>query len=110
MPLYEFFCFDCKKYFEVLSAISKRDETVSCLMCGKNNIKRIMGKTKKVTTKAEIFDYLTNPEAYSHLQNGNDSDILLNMTKLAADTVGENIGEELKELAEETRREKNEEI
>ncbi|MDD2623632.1 MAG: zinc ribbon domain-containing protein [Candidatus Riflebacteria bacterium] len=101
MPLYEFFCRDCNKYFEVLAAISKRDETHSCERCGNNNIKRVMGKTKKITSKAEIFDYLTNPEAYSHLQNDNDADILLNMTKLAADSVGENIGEELKELAEE---------
>lgn len=108
MPLYEFFCFDCNKYFEVLSAISKRDETDVCVRCGKKNIKRIMGKTKKMTTKAEIFDYLTNPEAYSHLQNDNDSDMLFNMTKLAADSVGENIGEELEELAEEAKRDKNE--
>jgi len=40
MPIYEFRCLDCNKYFEAL--VLKSDEEISCPECKGTNIERLM--------------------------------------------------------------------
>ncbi len=40
MPIYEYRCIDCDKVFEKL--IFRKDQAISCPICGNDNVKRVM--------------------------------------------------------------------
>jgi len=42
MPIYEYFCTNCQKKYEIL--IFSREEKVSCPICGKTNLTRLFSR------------------------------------------------------------------
>jgi putative FmdB family regulatory protein len=42
MPIYDFECADCKKYFEKYLPIEQRNESVQCLLCPSCNTVRLI--------------------------------------------------------------------
>jgi putative FmdB family regulatory protein len=41
MPLYEFYCFDCSKYYEIIIKLKDYDKKPKCPHCGKE-LKKLM--------------------------------------------------------------------
>lgn len=42
MPIYEYFCENCQKKYEIL--IFSSEEKVTCPLCGKNNLTRLFSR------------------------------------------------------------------
>ncbi len=45
MPIYEFRCLDCNRFFEVLVVSSAQDDPVTCPHCHQSHFERIMSTT-----------------------------------------------------------------
>ena len=97
MPLYEFLCDDCKKKTTILCSISQRDKSRECEYCHSKNVKRLIGKPRRLRSEEEIADALADPSALSGLDE-NDPSSIKRWAKKTASELGENIDEELDEL------------
>lgn len=97
MPLYEFLCSDCGRKATVLCSISQRNESRECEFCHSNNLKRLIGKPRRLRSDEEIAEALTDPFSLSGLDE-NDPNSIKRWAKKTASELGENIDEELEEM------------
>ncbi len=52
MPHYEFFCRDCKKFFDkVLSLVDYEEGEVQCPRCNSTNIEQLWSEFSAITSK-----------------------------------------------------------
>ena len=42
MPLYEYYCSDCRSKFEALRPMSRADDTIACEACGGTHTARVL--------------------------------------------------------------------
>jgi putative FmdB family regulatory protein len=51
MPVYEFTCQNCQKYFEIVRPISEASQSVACPQCGSTDVQRSWSRVVAVTSK-----------------------------------------------------------
>ncbi|MFZ5950881.1 MAG: FmdB family zinc ribbon protein [Candidatus Rifleibacteriota bacterium] len=100
MPLYEFFCADCRKKFSVLCRISERDAKNVCQLCGSENTRRLVSRFKTIRSEEQLMENLADPSALSGIDE-NDPKSMAAWAKKMAREMGENMDDEIDAMAEE---------
>ncbi|MCS7215312.1 MAG: zinc ribbon domain-containing protein [Thermodesulfovibrio sp.] len=57
MPLYEYRCKECKRTFQILKPIIKRDEKEKCPHCGGQVTERLISQFMRTTGNCSDFVY-----------------------------------------------------
>jgi len=100
MPLYEFSCSKCQKKFTVLCSMADRDNPQTCQSCGEASCRRLVSRVKTVRTEEQIMESLADPASLSGLDE-NDPRTFATWAKKMAREMGENMDEEIENLAQE---------
>lgn len=100
MPIYEFFCDECRKKFSLLCKISDRDQPQSCQACGAKNTRRLISRCKTLRSEEQMMESLADPSCLSGLDE-NDPRSMAAWAKKMAREMGENMDDEIDAMAEE---------
>lgn len=100
MPLYEFFCAECRKKFSILCKISERDTPQTCEICGSKNTRRMVSRFKTVRSEEQLMESLADPTSLSGIDE-NDPKSMAAWAKKMAREMGENMDDEIDAMAEE---------
>lgn len=99
MPIYEYYCFDCKKrvsvFFRTMSQAS--DETALCPTCEGKRLKRLVSKVRMLRSEESRLESLADPSLMSGLE-GEDPRALASFMRRMSDEMGEPLDEEMNEV------------
>jgi len=99
MPIYEYFCYDCRRRVSLLwrsfADIESRDAL--CPRCGGKNLRRLISRVAVVRSEESRLDDLADPSALSGLDENDPKSLARFMRKMASET-GEDLGPEFDEV------------
>jgi putative FmdB family regulatory protein len=99
MPIYEYFCFDCKKrvsvFFRTMSAAS--DDAAACPTCEGKRLKRLVSKVRMLRSEESRLESLADPSMMSGLE-GEDPRALASFMRRMSDEMGEPLDPEMTEV------------
>lgn len=100
MPIYEYSCRACKCTFTVLCPMAARPEQPPCESCGKPDTHRRVSRVRTIRSEEAIMEGLADPSVLSGLDE-NDPRTIARWAKKMAREMGEDIGDEIENMAEE---------
>ncbi len=99
MPIYEYYCYDCKKrvsvFFRTISAAS--DEAAICPACEGNRLKRLVSKVRMLRSEESRMESLADPSLMAGLE-GEDPRALAGFMRRMSDEMGEPLDPEMTEV------------
>jgi putative FmdB family regulatory protein len=99
MPIYEYFCFDCKKrvsvFFRTMSVAS--DDAAVCPTCEGKRLKRLVSKVRMLRSEESRLESLADPSMMSGLE-GEDPRALASFMRRMSDEMGEPLDPEMTEV------------
>ncbi len=99
MPIYEYYCHDCKKrvsvFFRTISAAS--DEAARCPTCEGRRLRRLVSKVRMLRSEESRMESLADPSLMSGLE-GEDPRALASFMRRMSDEMGEPLDEEMTEV------------
>ena len=102
MPEYQFFCQNCRKYFDVYFSYSEYgSKKPQCPHCLSSNVVRKIGRVRFARSEEnhlEIFDGLSDPSALASL--GKDPKELGRFMQKMSGEMGEDLGPEFNEVVD----------
>lgn len=97
MPLYDFFCLDCKKHFEVRISFADYEKSkVGCRYCGSSKIQRRIGRIRIARSDDVRMEDFDNPESIDSLEQ--DPKAMGTMLRKMKSQVGQEVGPEFNEV------------
>jgi putative FmdB family regulatory protein len=100
MPVYEFFCVSCKKKFSKLCKINDRDKPQICEFCGAETNRRMVSRFRMLRNEEQLLESLADPSKLSGLDE-NDPGSMADWAKKMAREMGENMDDEIDQMAAE---------
>jgi putative FmdB family regulatory protein len=99
MPIYEYFCPDCRHRVSLLwrSFADAESREAICPRCGKNNLRRLISRVAVVRSEEGRLDDLADPSSLDGLDE-NDPKSLARFMRKMADETGEDLGPEFEEV------------
>jgi len=99
MPIYEYFCFDCRHRVSLLwrSFADAESRTAICPRCGKTNLRRLVSRVAVVRSEESRLDDLADPSSLDGLDESDPKSLARFMRRMAAET-GEDLGPEFEEV------------
>jgi putative FmdB family regulatory protein len=103
MPLYDYFCLDCQKRFDVFMAYAEYGtRPVSCSNCGSKNVRRRIPRVRVAKSDDSRMDSLagdfSDPSALAGLEN--DPQALGRMMRKMGKELGEEVPPEFGEVVD----------
>lgn len=99
MPIYEYFCYDCKKrvsvFFRTMSVAS--DDDAVCPTCEGKRLKRLVSKVRMLRSEESRLESLADPSMMSGLE-GEDPRALASFMRRMSDEMGEPLDPEMTEV------------
>jgi putative FmdB family regulatory protein len=99
MPIYEYYCYDCKKrvsvFFRTMSDAS--DEAALCPNCEGKQLRRLVSKVRMLRSEESRLDSLADPSLMSGLE-GEDPRALASFMRRMSDEMGEPLDPEMTEV------------
>lgn len=99
MPIYEYYCYDCKQrvsvFFRTISQAS--DEAAHCPNCEGQQLKRLVSKVRMLRSEESRMESLADPSLLSGLE-GEDPRALASFMRRMSDEMGEPLDEEMTEV------------
>ena len=101
MPIYEYGCYDCRKRVNVFFRTFSDAQTkpASCPRCGGTNLKRLVSKVSVVRSEESRLDSLADPSSLAGLDENDPKSIARWMRKMSGE-MGEDLGDEFKEVVD----------
>jgi putative FmdB family regulatory protein len=99
MPIYEYFCPDCRRRVSLLwrSFADAESRDAVCPRCGKSNLRRLISRVAVVHSEESRLDDLADPSSLDGLDENDPKSLARFMRKMAAET-GEDLGPEFEEV------------
>lgn len=99
MPIYEYFCPDCRHRVSLLwrSFADAESRDAVCPRCGKSNLRRLISRVAVVHSEESRLDDLADPSSLDGLDESDPKSLARFMRKMAAET-GEDLGPEFEEV------------
>jgi putative FmdB family regulatory protein len=99
MPIYEYYCYDCKKrvsvFFRTFSDAS--DEGALCPNCEGKQLRRLVSKVRMLRSEESRLESLADPSLMSGLE-GEDPRALASFMRRMSDEMGEPLDAEMTEV------------
>jgi putative FmdB family regulatory protein len=99
MPIYEYFCYDCKKrvsvFFRTMSVAS--DDAAVCPTCEGKRLHRLVSKVRMLRSEESRLESLADPSMMSGLE-GEDPRALASFMRRMSDEMGEPLDPEMTEV------------
>jgi putative FmdB family regulatory protein len=99
LPIYEYYCSDCRRRVSLLwrsfADIETREAT--CPRCGGKNLQRLISKVAVVRSEEARLDNLADPGSLSGLDENDPKSLARWMRKMSQET-GEDLGPEFDEV------------
>ena len=101
MPIYEYGCYDCKKRVNVFFRTFSETTTkkAACPRCGGNNMKRLVSKVAFVRSEESRLENMTDPGSLAGLDENDPKSMARWMKKMSSE-MGEDLGDEFKEVVD----------
>lgn len=101
MPIYEYFCRDCRKRSALLVLSLSRLTPPSCKHCGSRSVDRLMSKFSSPKSEEARLEALADPDSLDGLDENDPESISRLMTQMG-DEMGEDVGEEVEAIMNST--------
>ena len=99
MPIYQYWCLNCKKRFEVFLSYKEYGvQTVSCPHCTSDQVRRRIGHIRIAKSEENRLDDLTDTTNLEGLEN--DPRALGKMMRKMSNEMGEDVGPEFDEVVD----------
>lgn len=101
MPIYEYGCYDCRKRVNVFFRTFNDAATkpAVCPRCGGANLKRLVSKVAVLRSEESRLDNLADPGSLAGLDENDPKSIARWMRKMSNE-MGEDLGDEFKEVVD----------
>lgn len=101
MPIYEYYCLDCRQrvsvFFRTVSAASS--ETPQCPECHSENLHRLMSRVRVLRSEESRIEDLADPALMAGLEQ-EDPRALAGFMRRMSDEMGEPMDEEMNEVVD----------
>jgi len=101
MPIYEYFCLDCRKrvsvFFRTFSAAS--DDAACCPQCEGARLRRLVSRVAVLKSEDARLDAMSDPSFMAGLEN-EDPRALAGFMRKMSDEMGEPLDAEMSEMVE----------
>ena len=101
MPIYEYGCYDCRKrvnlFFRSFAEVESRPAV--CPRCGGTHLKRLVSKVAFVRSEESRLDNLADPSNLAGLDENDPKSMARWMRKMSQE-MGEDLGDEFKEVVD----------
>jgi putative FmdB family regulatory protein len=103
MPLYDYFCLDCKQRFDVLMTYAEYGtRPVTCSACGSKNVRRRIPRVRMAKSEESRMDSLasdfSDPSALAGLEN--DPQAMGRMMRKMGNEMGEQLPPEFNDVVD----------
>lgn len=100
MPIYEYYCQDCRRRVSVLVRSISRPGTPMCPRCGGPHLERLMSRFSRVRSEDARLDSLADPSSFGDLDE-NDPKSVARWAKKMGKEMGEDLGEDFDQVMDE---------
>jgi len=99
LPIYEYFCHDCKRRVSILWRSFSEAEASSprCPLCGGENLTRLISRVSMLRSEESLLEDLASPESLAGLDENDPKSIARWMRKMSRE-IGEDLGPEFEEV------------
>lgn len=99
MPIYEYFCHDCRRRVSLLwrSFADLEAKQPACPRCGGSHLTRLISRVAVVRSEESRLDDLADPSALAGLDENDPKSLARWMRKMSQE-MGEDLGEEFDEV------------
>jgi len=97
MPIYEYFCNDCRKRFSRFWKTISADQGACCPACGSGDLTRLLSRVAVISSEESRLDALADPGNFGDMDENNPRSIARWMKKMGQET-GEDMGGEFDEM------------
>jgi len=101
MPIYEYYCEDCKGFSSFLLLRTTEELEPYCKCCGSKCVKRIVSRVSVPRSEEKRVGGLLDPSKFSDLDENNPRSIEQIVRRVSGE-LGDELGEGLEESIEET--------
>lgn len=98
MPIFEYYCSDCRKKFSLLVGVSAHKVSSACPTCGGSNYTRLISRIARVRSEEAIMEDLADPTRIGDPENPRD---LARWAKKMGSALGEEGGEDFDAMVDE---------
>lgn len=98
MPIFEYFCLDCRKKFSLLVGVSAHRVSSNCPVCGGTNYVRLISRIARVRSDEAIMEDLADPAKIGDPENPRD---LARWARKMGSALGEDGGEDFDAMIDE---------
>ncbi len=101
MPIYEYGCYDCHKRVSIFfrSFSAAQTQPAVCPRCGGTELKRLISKVAVMRSEESRLEGLADPSSLSGLDE-NDPKSMARFLKKMGSEMGEDLGDEFKEVVD----------
>jgi len=99
VPIYEYYCEDCRRRVSILVRSISNPGTPACPRCGGQHLERLMSRFTRVRSEDDRLDALGDPGALGDLDE-NDPKSVARWAKKMGKELGEDVGEDFDEMME----------
>ncbi len=96
MPLYEYYCLDCKKRSTILVLSLAHQAPAACSHCSSTRIERILSRFASPKSKEARLDALADPSNLAGMDE-NDPQNMARFMKTMGEEMGEDLGDDFSE-------------
>ncbi len=100
MPIYEYYCVDCRRRVSLLIRSISNPGTPTCPRCSSTHLERLMSRFARVRSEEDRLDALADPSAMGDLDE-NDPKSVARWAKKMGKELGEDMGEDFDQAMEE---------
>lgn len=102
MPIYEYFCFDCRKRVSVLfrTMAEAEEGAAACPACGGARLRRLMSRLRVLRSEEDSIESMAEDSALLAGLEQEDPRALAHFMRKMSDGTGEPLDEEMDEVVE----------
>jgi putative FmdB family regulatory protein len=100
VPIYEYFCTDCRRRVSLLVRSISNPGTPTCPRCSGHNLERLMSRFSRVRSEEDRLDALADPSAMGDIDESDPASVARWAKKMGKE-MGEDMGEDFDQVVEE---------
>lgn len=100
MPIYEYYCEDCRRRFSTLVRSISSPPRPVCPRCGGKKLERLMSRFARVKSEEARLDALGDPSSFGDLDENNPASVARWAKKMGKE-LGDDLGEDFDQVVEE---------
>lgn len=100
VPIYEYYCQDCRRRVSILVRSISNPGTPTCPRCDGRHLERLMSRFARIRSEDARLDSLADPSSLGDLDE-NDPKSVARWAKKMGKELGEDVGEDFDQMMEE---------